>query len=242
MTNHSPLYILNTPNHVPMHILVLNQNPLQASFIQRGFRHESIGADRCDIENLTKIWYGQYDALVIPVDTWTPESFKELQIKRQTLGNIPTIFTSKFPPPLKISLMIDEDPSIEFIANQKSFHLLSDSTKRLTRDNAQRISAQETTYIEIGDIKMDITRRHVQRQNRPIKLRNREFILLVCLMKNVNKVLTRTYLLEEVWDRNTSILSNTVDVHVSRLRRKIDDGFETKRILTIPCVGYKLSE
>lgn len=224
-----------------MHILILNQNPLQASFIQRGFRHESIGADLCQIENLAKIWYGQYDALIIPMNTWTPESFENLQKKRQTLGNIPTLFTSKFPPPVEISIMIDEDPSIEFIANQKSFHLLSDCTKRLIKDNTQRISAQEITYIEIGDITMDIKKRHVERQNRSIKLRNREFILLVCLMKNANKVLTRTYLLEEVWDRNTSILSNTVDVHVSRLRRKIDDGFETKRILTIPCVGYKLS-
>jgi DNA-binding response OmpR family regulator len=92
-----------------------------------------------------------------------------------------------------------------------------------------------------GNLEINLERHEVKRGKRLISLRNKEYALLVCLMKNRGKVLTRTYLLETVWDRNTSILSNTVDVHINRLRRKIDGPSNNGLIQTIPCVGYSLA-
>ncbi len=71
-----------------------------------------------------------------------------------------------------------------------------------------------------------------------IYLRNKEFSLLEYFMKNMGRVLSRTLILEEVWDRNILCPTNTVDVHVSSLRKKIKLPEDTDFIKTVPCVGY----
>jgi DNA-binding winged helix-turn-helix (wHTH) protein len=221
-----------------MHVLILNVHSIQATFIQRGLRYENIGADICQPQNLAQIWYGQYDALVIPLHSWDVSTFIDIQSKRKQLGNIPTLFTSKTLPPKPIRHEIEHDPLMHFMGSHIPFHTICETLKELIHDyKGDNASSRK---IEIADIRIDLKTHRVERQKNLILLRNREFTLLACLMRNVNRVLTRTFLLENVWDRNTSILSNTVDVHISRLRRKIDDGFEQKRILTIPCIGYKL--
>jgi DNA-binding response OmpR family regulator len=85
---------------------------------------------------------------------------------------------------------------------------------------------------------LDISRRAVKRSNKWIPLRNKEFALLEFLIINRGRVLTRNSILEHVWDRNANLVSNTVDVHVNRLRRKIDDPFNDKLIHTVHCIGY----
>lgn len=222
-----------------MHILILNFNSLQSVFIQRGLRYENIGADVCQPENLSQIWYGQYDAIVIPVQSWHPTSYASLLKIRSDLGTIPTLLTSRTLPPEKIKNEIKNDENTLFIGSHLPFQALCDALKELIyRKYTSAIT--DDNKIKVGDLTLDLRSRFVERQQQNIYLRNREFSLLTCFMQNANKVLTRTFLLETVWDRNTSILSNTVDVHVSRLRKKIDGEFHEKKILTIPCIGYKL--
>ena len=221
-----------------MHILILNFNPLQALFIQRGLRYENIGADICQPENLAQLWYGQYEAIVMPLQAWKVEAVTMLSTLRSSLGAVPLLITSRIPPPVSIKRTIKQDEHTIFVGTHLPFHTLSAELKKLI--NQKRNPFEESdSKIQIADLILDLESRLVERQKKYIYLRSREFSLLTCLMQNANKVLTRTFLLENVWDRNTSILSNTVDVHMSRLRKKIDGDFTEKRIHTIPCIGYK---
>ncbi len=78
----------------------------------------------------------------------------------------------------------------------------------------------------------------MKRSNKIFRLRNKEFSLLEFFIINRGKILTRNLILEHVWDRNANFASNTVDVHINRLRQKIDVPFREKLIHTVPCVGY----
>lgn len=89
-----------------------------------------------------------------------------------------------------------------------------------------------------GIFRLDLTCRLAYVKGRKLFLRNKEFLLLEYFMKNVGRVLSRTQILEDVWDRNICCSTNTVDVHVSSLRLKIRHKSRFDCIKTIYCVGY----
>lgn len=93
-------------------------------------------------------------------------------------------------------------------------------------------------WLRAFDIWLDMEHRLVKRKERLIHLRNKEYLLLEYFIMNRGKLLTRDSLLEYVWDRNAEFSSNTVDVHVNRLRRKIEDRGSEKFIHTVHCIGY----
>lgn len=93
-------------------------------------------------------------------------------------------------------------------------------------------------WLRAYDLWLDLEHRFVKRESHIIPLRNKEFALLEFFIINRGKVLTRNSILEHVWDRNANFASNTVDVHINRLRKKIDDPFKNKLIHTIHCIGY----
>jgi len=87
---------------------------------------------------------------------------------------------------------------------------------------------------------MDLLARTVKRADQKILLQPREFRLLECLMRNAGRVVTRTMLLEKVWDYHFDPQTNVIDVHISRLRAKIDKEFETPLLHTVRGAGYRL--
>ena len=87
---------------------------------------------------------------------------------------------------------------------------------------------------------MDLLTREVTRAGKSIELQAREFALLEYLIRNHGTVVTRTMLLEHVWDYNFDPQTNVIDVHISRLRQKIDKGFDKSMIQTLRGAGYKL--
>lgn len=97
------------------------------------------------------------------------------------------------------------------------------------------------TRLCVADLEMDLLAHKVRRGGREIELQPREFRLLEALMRNAGRVVTRTMLLEKVWDYAFDPQTNVIDVHVSRLRGKIDKGFETPLLHTVRGAGYKLS-
>jgi two-component system OmpR family response regulator len=97
-----------------------------------------------------------------------------------------------------------------------------------------------TTKLIVGDLEMDLLSRSVKRANQRIDLQPREFRLLEYLMRHGGQVVTRTMLLEGVWDYHFDPQTNVIDVHVSRLRQKIDKPFATPLIHTIRNAGYML--
>jgi two-component system OmpR family response regulator len=100
----------------------------------------------------------------------------------------------------------------------------------------------EQSFLQVGDLIMNFRTRKVMRGSREIPLQNREFMLLEYLMRHAGQVVTRTMLLENVWDFHFDPQTNVIDVQVSRLRQKIDKGFEKALIKTIRGAGYQLSE
>ena len=98
----------------------------------------------------------------------------------------------------------------------------------------------ETTLV-VHDLSMDLLSRKVTRSGKPVALQPREFKLLEYLMRHANQVVTRTMLLENVWDYRFDPQTNVVDVHVSKLRHKIDAGFARPLLRTIRNAGYMLT-
>jgi two-component system, OmpR family, response regulator len=100
---------------------------------------------------------------------------------------------------------------------------------------------QPTTRLAVGDLEMDLLARKVRRASRDIDLLPREFRLLEFLMRRAGQVVTRTMLLENVWDYHFDPQTNVIDVHVSRLRQKIDRGFDRPLLHTVRGAGYRLA-
>jgi two-component system OmpR family response regulator len=101
-------------------------------------------------------------------------------------------------------------------------------------------ATEQTTHLKVGDLEMDLLSREVKRDGQHIDLQPREFRLLEFLMRNSGQVVTRTMLLENVWDYNFDPQTNVIDVHISRLRGKIDKQFDQPMLHTIRGAGYAL--
>ena len=96
------------------------------------------------------------------------------------------------------------------------------------------------TVLRAGDLEMDLLARKVTRAGAVIELQPREFRILEYLLRNAGRVVTRTMLLENVWDYNFDPQTNVIDVHISRLRGKIDKNFDTPMLNTVRGAGYIL--
>ncbi len=222
-----------------MHVLILNYDALHTTFLKKALRYEGISVDICRPENIQAIWYGQYDAIIAALEAWTVQAYTEIKNIIDDLGNIPTIFTAKGLPPKAIEDEQIKNPRMAVAGTHLPFHHFLQTLRRLIhKPNELKL---ENPVLHLGDLRINLESHEVKRQKNRIKLRHREFYLLACLMQNPNRVLTRTYLLETVWDRNVSMTSNTVDVHIARLRQKIDHPYKKKYIHTIPQAGYKLA-
>lgn len=100
--------------------------------------------------------------------------------------------------------------------------------------------ADAQTKLTVGGLSMDLLRQHVQREETVISLQRREYKLLEYLMRHAGQVVTRAMLLEHVWGYHFDPQTNVIDVHVSRLRQKIDKGFEPPLLSTVRGAGYRL--
>ncbi|MGE0653367.1 MAG: winged helix-turn-helix domain-containing protein [Alphaproteobacteria bacterium] len=98
----------------------------------------------------------------------------------------------------------------------------------------------EETVLKVGDLEMDLIRREVRRGGKIIDLQPREFLLLEYLMRNAGRVVTRTMLLQKVWDFHFDPATNVVETHISRLRAKVDKPFDAPLIRTVRGAGYSL--
>ena len=101
---------------------------------------------------------------------------------------------------------------------------------------------REQTRLAVADLEMDLLRRTVQRAGQPVDLQPREFKLLEYLMRHADQVVTRTMLLEAVWDYHFDPQTNVIDVHISRLRQKIDRDHAAPLLHTVRGAGYRLGQ
>jgi len=102
--------------------------------------------------------------------------------------------------------------------------------------------SEQGTVLHVGDLTLDLIKHKVTRSGRNINLQPREFRLLEYLMQHTGQVVTRSMLLENVWDYHFDPQTNVIDVQISRLRSKIDKDFDTPLLHTVRGAGYKLQE
>lgn len=131
--------------------------------------------------------------------------------------------------------------SDDYLAKPFAFSELLARIEALQR-RGPAAAQQVTTNLSCCDLHMDLLTRRVERNGVRVDLQPREFRLLELLLRNHGKVVTRTMMLEEVWDYHFDPGTNVIDVHISRLRKKIDEGAETPLLHTVRGVGYMLSE
>ena len=128
----------------------------------------------------------------------------------------------------------------DYLAKPFAFSELAARLEALSRRPRGGASAQ--TQLRVGDLEMDLLARGVRRAGRGVDLQPREFRLLEHLMRHAGQVVTRTMLLEGVWDYHFDPQTNVIDVHISRLRAKVDRDFPRPLIHTVRGAGYMLSE
>lgn len=108
------------------------------------------------------------------------------------------------------------------------------------RNGSSHEQDTESSILQAGNLEMNLLTRKVKRGNTPLDLQSREFQLLEYLVRNKGRIVTRTMLLEQVWDYHFDPQTNVIDVHISRLRAKIDKGFDTPLIRTVRGAGYTI--
>lgn len=223
-----------------MRILVIEDDAEAAAFLCKGLReaghvveHAGDGED-----GLSLAEDGEYDVLV--VDRMLP--------KRDGLAVVDSLRKQEVATPVLILSALGEvDDRVkglraggdDYLAKPYAF---SELLARIEALGRRRTPAEGETTLRIGELELDRLSRRVTRAGQDIPLQPREFRLLEYLMKHAGQVVTRTMLLENVWDYHFDPQTNVIDVHVSRLRSKVDKGFERPLLHTIRGAGYMIRD
>lgn len=223
-----------------MHILIIEDNEEIASYIIKNLTEHDHEADHTmhGDEGFNLAVTGNYHVLVI--DRMLPRMDGLELIKQLRKDGVQT-------PILILSSLGDLDNRVlglnaggdDYLAKPFAF---SEFLARLEALNRRHQSEPQETVLVVGDLTMDLLAREVRRDGQLIELEPRAFSLLEYLMRHSNQVVTREMLLQNVWDYNFDPQTNVVDVHISRLRSKIDKDFEIQMLETIRGAGWILSD
>jgi two-component system OmpR family response regulator len=223
-----------------MNILLVEDDTATASFIQKGLNEQGYVVDHAanGEDGLHLGLNNPYDVMII--DRMLPGIDGLTIIRALRKQNITT-------PVLILSALGEVDNRVEglraggddYLVKPYAFSELHARLQALLR-RAQ--PAQEQTVLRLADMEMDLMKRQVKRGDTLINLQPREFTLLEYLLRNTGQVVTRTMLLEKVWDYHFDPQTNVIDVHISRLRGKIDRDFDPPLLHTIRGAGYILHD
>jgi two-component system OmpR family response regulator len=222
-----------------MRLLIVEDDRDAADYIARAFREVGHVADMANDgeEGLALALDGQYDVLI--VDRMLP--------KRDGLSVIGTLREKGIETPaLILSALGQVDDRVkglraggdDYLVKPYAFSELLARLEALLRRGSS--AAPTTTKLRVAELEMDLLARAVRRDGQAIDLLPREFRLLEYLMRHAGQVVTRTMLLESVWDYHFDPQTNVIDVHISRLRQKIDKGFAKPLLHTVRGAGYSL--
>ena len=221
-----------------MKILVVEDDPETAAYLAKGLNESGYTVDRCGDgrEGLYLASGGGYSAIVL--DRMLPgmDGLALLGALRATEIRTPALILSA------LGSVDDRVKGLraggdDYLVKPFAFSELLARLEALLRRGS---SAPATTRLQVADLELDLLTRTVRRGGKSIELLPREFRLLEYLMRNAGHVVTRTMLLEHVWDYHFDPQTNVIDVHVSRLRQKIDKSFASPLLHTVRGAGYCL--
>lgn len=222
-----------------MRVLVIEDDLEMAGYIRKGLTESGHVVDIASTgpEGLARALGGAYDTMI--VDRMLPGLDGLTLIQRLRNESVRT-------PVLVLSALGKVDDRVtglkaggdDYLVKPFAFSELLARLEVLVR----RIGAEDkvVTNLRVADLEMDLLARRVTRAGRAIDVQLREFQLLEYLMRHAERVVTRTMLLEAVWEYHFDPQTNVIDVHISRLRAKIDKDFDQPLLHTIRGVGYSL--
>jgi len=230
------LYFGVTPYDQNVRVLVVEDETKMAALLRRGLERDGYAVDVAG-NGVDAIWYGtenDYDAIVLDVMIPQPDGFEVCRTLRKR---------SRWAPVLLLTARDAVDDRVtgldagadDYLAKPFSFAELSARLRALTR----RVPTERPAVLTVGDLTLDPATHAVSRGHAVIKLSPKEFALLEFFLRRPGEVLTRSELLDHVWDFAYDGTSNVVDVYVRYLREKIDRPFEKASIETIRGVGYR---
>jgi two-component system, OmpR family, response regulator len=221
-----------------MHVLVVEDDERVASHVVKGLRAEGILVDHVadGRQALFQVAAEPYDVIVLDRMLPNVDGLKILQTLRASGDSTPVLI---------LSALGDVDNRVKGLRAGGDDYLskpfaLSELIARVEALGRRKGVVQETTELSLADLEMNLLTRTVTRRGQPIDLTTREFSLLEYLLRNAGRVVSRSMLLEAVWDYNFDPQTNIIDQHVSRLRQKIDKDFDPPLLQTVRGMGYSL--
>ncbi|MDJ0928191.1 MAG: response regulator transcription factor [Gammaproteobacteria bacterium] len=224
-----------------MRILVIEDDSSVAEFTCRGLREAGHTVDHADNgkDGLFLATTEEYDALII--DRMLPgvDGLSILRTLRASENDTPVLILSA------LGQVDDRVKGLQagaddYLTKPFAFSELEARLDALTRRS--RGGAANETRLQVGPLEMDLLSREVRRDGELVELQPRDFQLLEYLMRHAGQVVTRTMLLENVWDYHFDPQTNVIDVHISRLRSRIDKGRDRALIQTVRGAGYKITD
>lgn len=221
-----------------MRVLVVEDDNKIASFVVKGLKQSGFAVDRCSDGEEALVFARSTEFDVAVVDIMLPKLDGLTLIQQMRKDEIRT-------PVIILSAKASVDDRVkglqaggdDYLTKPFAFSELLARIQALIRRSSH---VAEPTKLSVGDLTLDLLSREVKRAGQTIELQSREFALLEYLMRNPGRAVTKTMLLEHIWDYSFDPQTNVVDVLVHRVRSKVDKDFPRKMIQTIRGVGYVL--
>ena len=223
-----------------MKILIVEDDPQQAAFVSQGLREAGLVVDHAATgkEGLFMATTESYDAIVLDRMLPIVDGLTVLRTLRASQIHTPVLI---------LSALGEVDDRVEGLRAGSDDYLvkpfaiveLTARLEALARRPHNDSAPGEATRLRLADVDMDLVRRSVTRAGRRIDLKPKEFLLLEYLMRHADQIVTRTMLLEGVWDYHFDPATNVIDVHISNLRAKLDAPGAEPLIHTLRGTGYR---
>ena len=221
-----------------MKLLLIEDDKQMAEFILRGLKEQGHVVDhaRDGKDGLFLAAGEKYDVMIIDRMLPALDGLSILKMLRSTGTQTPAIF---------LTTMGGIDDRVEGLEAGADDYLIkpfafAELLARLSALMRRPPRGVVKTVLQVGDLQIDLLRRVVTRGDRVVDLQPQEFKLLEYLMRSDGRIVTRTMLLENVWDFHFDPQTSVVETHISRLRGKIDKGFQSEMLKTVRGVGYSL--
>lgn len=221
-----------------MHVLLIEDDARVAGFVARSLQDEGHLVDHCPDgrSGLIQATTERYDVIVL--DRMLPhvDGLRLLQTIRGTGDATPV---------LMLSALGDTDERVRGLRAGSDDYLakpfsIAELVARVEALGRRQPSGEAVSVIDLGEVTIDPVARLVSCGGRRVDLTNREFRILECLARNIGRIVTRSMLLEQVWDYSFDPQTNIIDQHVSRLRQKLDRVGATSLIETVRGAGYSI--
>ena len=221
-----------------MRLLFAEDEPDLNKIVSAKLKDEGYSVDSC-LDGDEALYYLQsadYDAAILDIMMPKKSGIEVLEAIRADGNNVPVLFlTARDSVRDKVQGL--DAGADDYIIKPFSFDELMARIRVLTRSK----EVQKGSIITVGDLEMDVAGHTLKRGGKNIELSAKEFSLLEYMMRNKDIVLKRERIEDHIWNFDYEGGTNVVDVHISHLRRKIDDGYDKKYIRTVRGVGYTLS-